>query len=425
MSHQDYILKLLGLEDKNIIFSEIITESKRKSILYKVFHATLTYSPTCCEKCGNAERMDIIKHGTKTSYIKLLSMAGYPSLLALRKQRFLCKSCHQTFVASTTLVKKYCFISNPVKQHILKDLTYKISEKDIAKMHFVSHSTVSKCIDRQFSSFQPNFDSLPESLCFDEFKSTKDAKGAMSFIFCDATTHQLIDIVENRQLYSLRNYFLRYSKKARSAVKSICIDLYSPYISLIKELFPHALIVFDRFHISQLLCRAFSQTRIQVMKQFPSSSNAYKRLKRYWKLLQSPMTKLNHTNFHRWVHFKKFLCSASVVEQTLSVDDSLKQNYEAYQVLLQDIKQKDTVSLKKHLNFYLDTVSEKMNTAIKTLLQNFKWVENALKYDISNGCLEGINNYIKTLKRIAFGYRSFFHFKNRIFITKKLIYPLI
>ena len=144
MSHQDYILKLLGLEDKNIIFSEKITERKRKSIVYKVFHATLTYSPTCCEKCGNTQRKDIIKHGTKTSYIKLLSIAGYPSLLALRKQRFLCKSCKQTFVASTNLVKKHCFISNSVKQHILNDLTYKISEKDIAKMHFVSHSTVSK-----------------------------------------------------------------------------------------------------------------------------------------------------------------------------------------------------------------------------------------------------------------------------------------
>lgn len=425
MSHQDYILKLLGLEDKNIIFSEKITERKRSSILYKVFHATLTYFPTYCEKCGNAQSKDIIKHGTKTSYIKLLSIAGYPSLLALRKQRFLCKSCKQTFVASTSLVKKHCFISNPVKQHILRDLTYKISEKDIAKMHFVSHSTVSKCIDSQFSAFKPNFDSLPETLCFDEFKSTKDAKGAMSFIFCDAVTHQLIDIVENRKLYSLQSYFLRYSKNARYAVKSICIDLYSPYISLIKELFPNALIVFDRFHISQLLCRAFTQTRIQVMKQFSSNSTPYKRLKRYWKLLQMPMSELNHSNFHRWVHFKNFLCSASVVEQTIAVDDTLKQNYEAYQVLLQDIKRKDPISLKKHLYYYRDSLSEKMNIAVTTLIKNFKWVENALKYDISNGCLEGINNYIKTLKRIAFGYRSFFHFKNRILIIKKLIHPLI
>ena len=117
-------------------------------------------------------------------------------------------------------------------------------------------------------SFTPDFDSLPKSLCFDEFKSTKDAKGAMSFLFCDASNHRLLDIVENRQLCSLRNYFLRYSKKARTSVKAICIDLYSPYISLIKELFPNASIVLDRFHMVQLLSRALMKTRIQGMKQF-------------------------------------------------------------------------------------------------------------------------------------------------------------
>lgn len=424
MSYQDYILKLLGLEDENIIFSKKITERKRKSVVYKVLHATLTATPTCCIKCGSADASDIIKHGTKTSYIKLLPTAGFPCFLALRKQRFLCKSCKQTFVATTSLVKEHCFISNPVKQHILHDLTCKISEKDIARMHFVSHSTVSKCIDSLFSAFVPDYDFLPTSLCFDEFQSTRNAKGAMSFLFCDAQSHKLLDIVENRQLSSLRNYFLRYSKKARNGVTAICTDLYSPYFSLIKELFPNASIVLDRFHIVQLLSRAFSKTRIQAMKQFPTTSLAYKRLKRYWKLLQTPLSKLNYTHFHHWVYFKKFLSSASVVEKTLSVDDNLKQTYDAYQVLLQDIKQKDISALKKHLTVYRDTTSEYMKTAIKTLLQHFPLVANALSHEISNGCLEGINNCIKTIKKLAFGYRSFFHFKNRIFIIKKLISPI-
>ena len=332
MSHQDYILKLLGWEDKNIIFSDTITERKRKSIVYKVFHATLSYFSTGCPKCGNTNSKCIIKHGTKTSYIKLLPVSGFPCVLALRKQRFL---------------------------------------------------------------------------------------------FCDASNHRLLDIVENRQLCSLRNYFLRYSKKARTSVKAICIDLYSPYLSLIKELFPNASIVLNRFHMVQLLNRALIKTRIQGMKQFSTSSIAYKRLKRYWKLLLTPAAKLSYTKFSRWVHFKSFACSASVVEDTLSVDDTLKHTYQAYQIFLQDIEQKDAVALKKHLTYYFDISSDYMKTAIKTLLQHFNLVENSLRYEISNGCLEGINNYIKTLKKIAFGYRSFFHFKNRIFITKKLIVPLL
>ncbi|NLY78602.1 MAG: transposase, partial [Lysinibacillus sp.] len=38
----------------------------------------------------------------------------------------------------------------------------------------------------------------------------------------------------------------------------------------------------------------------------------------------------------------------------------------------------------------------------------------------NNGILEGINNKIKVIKRISFGYRSFYHFRNRIFITQNL-----
>lgn len=74
----------------------------------------------------------------------------------------------------------------------------------------------------------------------------------MSFIFCDADTKQIIDIVEDRRLSSLQAYFKRYTEEARSRVKHIVIDMYAPYISLIKELFPHAKIILDKFHLVQL-----------------------------------------------------------------------------------------------------------------------------------------------------------------------------
>jgi len=43
-----------------------------------------------------------------------------------------------------------------------------------------------------------------------------------------------------------------------------------------------------------------------------------------------------------------------------------------------------------------------------------------LEYGFTNGTIEEINNKIKVIKRIAFGFRSFYHFKNRILITKNL-----
>lgn len=419
----NYILNLLGIKDNNIVFSNKQEQIKVKDVIYQKLFASLTYEPLCCQACGTINDKSIIKYGFKTSNIKLLPTAGNPCFLSLKKQRFLCKECNQTFTASTNIVDEHCYISNQIKQHILCDLTKKISEKDIAHMNFVSHSTVSRCIDQDFKSFSPDLNHLPENLCFDEFKSTKDAKGAMSFIFCDAKTHDVIDIVENRQFYFLQRYFLRFKKNARLNVKTVCIDMYTPYIKLIKMIFPNAHIVFDRFHIVNLLSRSMSKTRVQAMKKFSVYSMEYKRLKRYWKLIQMDSDKLNYVDFKYYVHFRTWKYSYDVVQESISADSVLKRTYVAYQLLLTDIKNKDCKLLKKHLLEMKESVSPEMNVSINTLLENFSHVENALKFSYSNGCLEGINNYIKVLKRIAFGYKSFFHFRNRILISKKLMIP--
>ncbi|MCE5034999.1 transposase [Staphylococcus cohnii] len=42
------------------------------------------------------------------------------------------------------------------------------------------------------------------------------------------------NIIEDRKQQSLIRYFHRYSKEARAAVKTISMNLYSPYISVVK-----------------------------------------------------------------------------------------------------------------------------------------------------------------------------------------------
>ena len=62
-----------------------------------------------------------------------------------------------------------------------------------------------------------------------------------------------------------------------------------------------------------------------------------------------------------------------------------------------------------------------MKQALRLYKDNIKYIENSFKYDINNGIIEGTNNYIKCIKRIAFGYRRFDHFKTRILLNKGII----
>ena len=104
----------------------------------------------------------------------------------------------------------------------------------------------------------------------------------MSFIYMDAQTHKVVDIVYNRQLRHLKYYFLAYQKEVRDKVKTICIDMVLTYIELIRSCFPKAKIIIDRFHVVQLISRSLNKTRIQTMN---ANKDHYTKLKRYWRLL--------------------------------------------------------------------------------------------------------------------------------------------
>ncbi|WP_436426901.1 transposase, partial [Kurthia gibsonii] len=47
-------------------------------------------------------------------------------------------------------------------------------------------------------------------------------------------------------------------------------------------------------------------------------------------------------------------------------------------------------------------------------------IENSFMYPFNNGRIEGIHNKIKVLNRVAYGYRNFTNYRQRIFIHFKL-----
>ena len=66
-------------------------------------------------------------------------------------------------------------------------------------------------------------------------------------------------------------------------------------------------------------------------------------------------------------------------------------------------------------------ISQKMKKTLKLYRENIKYIENSFKYDINNGFIEGTNNLIKCIKRIAFEYRKLDHFIARVFLIKGII----
>ena len=424
MSQDYYIRKLINLKDKNINFYQNWCEDGfRKNKKCKIIKSYLTYIPHHCSKCGIVyeSNKDYEKKGFKNSIIVIPSICKMDAYLSLDKQRIKCLHCNKSFTCTTSLVDFGCFISNTTKLSIAHDLVKKRSEKDIAIDNNVSPNTVERIIDSYFELQKLYKNYLPEVLSFDEFKSVKSADGAMSFHICNGKNGKIIDIVEDRRLHSLIKYFSYYTHKARSNVKLIVIDMYAPYISLIQKMFPNAKIIIDKFHIINLISTTLNKTRIKLMKK---DKKNYNKFKRYWKLLLKSSNDLNNSNWKRFTCFNEVMTQSDVVNYLINTDDELKNTYDIYQDLLQAIKTNNYNLLNSVLLNNNNNISNYMKTSIKTLKGYINYIKNTLYNSYHNGYVEGNNNFIKVLKRIAFGFRSFRRFKARIMICKGLINPI-
>ena len=314
-------------------------------------------------------------------------------------------------IAETSLVKKNHQIATIINQKMAQKLSEKESMTAIAQSLAVSTSTVMRKLNE--FTFETDWNRLPENMSWDEYAFKK---GKLSFIAQDLDSQNIMTILDGRTQTAIRNHFLRYSKQARNRVRVITMDMFSPYYSIARKLFPNAKIVLNRFHIVQQLCRAMNRVRIQIMNLFDRKSLEYRALKRYWKLIQQDSRKLSDKRFYRPT-FRMHLTNRELLYKLLSYSEELRQHYELYQLLLFHFQEKQSEHFFELIEETISSVLPLFRTMFKTFLKEKDKILNALDLPYSNAKLEATNNLIKLIKRNAFGFRNFENFKTRILIA--------
>ena len=112
-----------------------LTEDKE----LKIIHLIQSY-PMHCPLCGQLMRRNGFRKRPVT--IKILTLAGKPAVLKIKKQQYLCPPSPQcpkrvTKVAEVQGVNFACRIANVVKYHIVQELSENESMRTIASHHNV------------------------------------------------------------------------------------------------------------------------------------------------------------------------------------------------------------------------------------------------------------------------------------------------
>ncbi|MDK7927300.1 MAG: ISL3 family transposase [Staphylococcus simulans] len=421
------IAKVIDYKGENIVFEEEPDVIYINLVRTLIFKGTLTYTPDCCENCGAVNQNNlIVKNGKRKTMIKLLKTQGTPSYLELKKQRFFCRGCRRSFVSKTSFVKKHYNFCNNLILHLLYQSGENRSCKSIGLDNNVSATSVIRYINKIAESVKLGpFNKLPQHIMVDEFKSVKNVVGKMSFIYCDGDTHEIIDILPDRRQKALFDYFMRFEKTVRENIKSVTMDMYSPYISLFKQLFPNAEIILDRFHLVQALNRELNKCRVKWMNHFKNTQpRLYNKLKHFWRIILKPSECLNSVEYHYQRLFKGLESEQSIVNYILDQVPELKDMYVRVNTIRALIKHNKAKLLTEEIKRCLDEPN--LNIGLRRVLKSFKAflpeIQNTLKHPArSNGPIEAMNNNIKVLKRVAYGYRNFYNFRNKILVKFKLL----
>lgn len=423
-----YTRKLLKLEDENFEFpNNWLTEEYREGVKYQIIHA---YWEGNIQQCKHCRCQKVIRYGTYTRKVKLLDVQGAPTEMRLNMRRYQCCDCGKTMVCDTTIVKRFCNISNQIIQKIVLSFKDTVTKKHIAKTVGVSDNTVHRVMQNIVRRTRQTFSYLPEVLCIDEFKSLKSNAQKMCFIYCDGQTGELLDILGSRRYNYLESHFMTYPRKEREKVRYVVMDMNAHYGGWVKQVFPNATIVTDRFHIVQHINRLFNNMRNVITKRYlsdksPEKQKQGRRMKRFGKLLLKYESDLNDVDYRYQSLFKREMTETMIVTEVLHFDKDLETAYYYTQEILACYRARD------YEGFYrlVSNCPKEISTFFKSKLKIFHKYKNGIRaaFDTtySNGVLEGLNRKIKLLNRMVYGFRYFTYLRTRVFLIQNKVFKII
>ena len=427
MNNYDYILKLLNFQDKNI---EIIKIDFVDNTYY-IYVNQQKDSNISCPKCGG---MSVTKSTTYIRTIKHTPINGYPCLIKLSQIRYKCNYCKKSFNQSTSLVIKGCYISTQTKDQILRESKQKQSFKDVSKRTNVSQTTVSNEFKKNIHDYRCR---LTRIICIDEFKASTIA-GKYALIIGDPESGEILDILPSRLQDYIYHYFSTMDKSERLGVEYVVTDLFESYRTICKNLFWNSIHIADRFHWIRLTTEAFNKTRISIMNYHIKTNdkenlNYATILKRYYKLLLANTYSKESWFFDQQVGTNKygFTTYQTVIEYCVNKDPEFEEAYLFLQELYKIARYSSFDNARENILNWCDKIeNSKFNlTEFKRVALTYKsWIKeivNSFIIDpvthirLSNGFIEGKNNFCKVIKRIGFGYSDFDVFRYKIINSNK------
>jgi transposase len=353
---------------------------------------TIEYCPRCASPSNST-------YDRRQVQIKDAPIHGNAVKLMIRKRRLWCKPCSKPFTEPVPGIRKN-FSHTERYGRALRHACDRYSDLARVRRDFrcstgFLYKTYYRHLELRARQHQYPW---PSVIGIDEhaFRRNKNLGNTeFASLIVDYKNKRVMEVTEGKTQSSLEEA-LKYIP-GRENVNWVTLDLCDPFKNFAKNFFPNAQLVADKFHVIRLLTPAILKKRYEVV-----GSKADLRAK---KLLLMSGKKLGF--FERLT-----------IERYLENYPELKELYLAKESLHRFYRIKGYNKASYVLTRICDAFALSKIKAIQTLRRTLmKWREEILNYfktGLTNARVEGYNNVAKSVKKRAYGYRSFKNYRLRL-----------
>ncbi len=359
-----------------------------------------------CSGCGKTHKKGF--HGCNESVAEDVRLGEEKVFLHIMRRRYRCPVDGRIHIESINWIEKGARVTRAFSEYITR-LTAITTNKEAGWYLGLDDEKVYRidkaCLQRQFEK-QLNPPPALTNGSVDEVSYRKYHRYLTNVINVDLK--KVVWNAKGRKTEVLNQYYEGIGKKNCEAIETMAMDGAQTYISSTEQYATKALIVYDRFHATQKINNAIDAVRKNELKEarkrddkklidYINCKRRFILLKRKDRLTQKQSITLSELCALNEPIYKGFLLK----EQFLAV----------YQC-------EDIEEAKNHLrNWFEEAIESGIDVFVslaEKLLKKVQFILNWFKKRISSAISEGINNKIKRLKRMAYGYRDIDYFRLKI-----------
>jgi transposase len=318
--------------------------------------------------------------------------------LTVKKRRLFCKPCRKPFTEPLQGVRKGHRTTQRYRKAVLWACENFSDLSRVRKAYRCSSGFIYTTLYEQIElnlKAKLNYD-WPSTIGIDEhFFTRRRGRAEFVTVFTDYKNTRLREVAFGKVKGELIAQIQGID--GRENVKNAIIDMSDSYRSFVKEHFPNAKIVADKFHVLRLLTPAINKYRVAL--------EGDKR--------KNPVRRLLLRNRHKLLYFER-----DALDLWLTDKPELREIYYAKEALHSFYRTKGLKQAERALTRLTDILAKSTLKELQRFRRTLKsWRKEILAYfenRLTNARTEGFNNVAKLVQKRAYGYKSFENYRLRL-----------